>query len=212
LEEEEESESQDLTEDEAIALASEHLESIGVDDADFVYAYLDLENGVRVWSIEFNADGHEYEFYVNVLTGDFLKAPNAPANDSDYEPTQATTQPPTTQPVTQPPATQPVTQSPTTQPATQSPTTQPVTPSPSPQQATIPPASASPANSTTVSRDQAAGIALEFVPGTLIEVDNDFEHGRAVWYVAIRSGRYIHEVYVDQQTGEIVYHESEIDD
>ena len=67
-------------------------------------------------------------------------------------------------------------------------------------------------NGSTISRDRAAEIALALVPGTLIEVDNDFEHGRAVWYVEIRSGRHIHEIYVDQQTGEIVYHESEIDD
>lgn len=65
---------------------------------------------------------------------------------------------------------------------------------------------------TTISREQAAEIALAFMPGTLIEVDHDFEHGRTVWYVAIRSGGRIHEIYVDQQTGEIVYHESYRDD
>ena len=75
-----------------------------------------------------------------------------------------------------------------------------------------PPSSADSSSNSSISRDRAAEIALALVPGTLIEVDSDFEHGRAVWYVAIRSGRHIHEIYVDQQTGEIVYHESEIDD
>jgi uncharacterized membrane protein YkoI len=44
--------------------------------------------------------------------------------------------------------------------------------------------------------------------GTLIEVDRDTERGRAVWYVAIRSGRIVHEIYVDRATGAIVLHET----
>lgn len=191
-------EDEELTEDEAVALALEYLESIGVDDAELEYAYLDEEDGVQVWSIEFSGDGREYEFYVDVLTGEFLKSPDAYdslANATDTEETGDTT--------TQPPATQAQAEAPTTQPLAPISQQAPVAPSPAP---------ANQQNNTTISRDQAAEIALAFVPGSLIEVDNDFEHGRAVWYVAIRSGGRIHEVYVDQQTGEIVYHESEIDD
>jgi len=74
------------------------------------------------------------------------------------------------------------------------------------------PTTANPANNNDISQERAAEIALEFMPGTLIEVDNDFEHGRAVWYVSIRADGHIHEIYVDRQTGEIVLHESYLDD
>lgn len=59
-----------------------------------------------------------------------------------------------------------------------------------------------------ITREHAAEIALGLVPGgTVIDVDDDWENGRVVWYVAIRSGGSVHEVYVDVQTGEIVDHE-----
>ncbi len=59
-----------------------------------------------------------------------------------------------------------------------------------------------------ISRERAVEIAQGVASGDLIEVDNDFERGRSVWYVAIRSGNLVHEVYVDRTTGEIVLHES----
>ena len=63
-----------------------------------------------------------------------------------------------------------------------------------------------------ISYEQAVEIALSYVSGNLIEVDHDFEHGHTVWYVAIRADGFIHEIYVDVMSGEIIYHESEIDD
>jgi len=63
----------------------------------------------------------------------------------------------------------------------------------------------------TITRDRAAEIALARQPGSLIEVDTDWERGRAVWYVAIRSGGRVHEIYVDRSTGAIVLHESDSD-
>lgn len=63
------------------------------------------------------------------------------------------------------------------------------------------------------SREQAGELALALVPnGILIEIDNDFERGRAVWYVAIRDGNTVHEIYVDRENGSIVLHETYRDD
>jgi uncharacterized membrane protein YkoI len=59
-----------------------------------------------------------------------------------------------------------------------------------------------------ITRERAAEIALAVVDGTLIEVDRDVERGRAVWYVAVRQGGTVHEIYVDRSTGEIVLHET----
>jgi len=59
-----------------------------------------------------------------------------------------------------------------------------------------------------ISRERATEIALELVSGTVIEVDRDIERGRLVWYVAIREGGTVHEIYVDRSTGEIVRREA----
>ena len=64
-----------LTRAQAIERARAHLNSIGIRNATFVYAYLDWENGVRVWSIEFRYNRRDLEFYVAVSDGRFLKAP-----------------------------------------------------------------------------------------------------------------------------------------
>ena len=60
----------------AVELARDHLVSIGVTTARFDYVYLDLEGNTWVWSVEFDGQGRSYEFYVDVNTGAFLKAPN----------------------------------------------------------------------------------------------------------------------------------------
>ncbi len=59
-----------------------------------------------------------------------------------------------------------------------------------------------------ISSNTAIQIAKNLVSGDLVEVDRDVERGRAVWYVAIRSGSTVHEIYIDMETGEIVLHET----
>jgi len=76
----------------AVELAHEHLSAIGVQQARFDYVYMDRENGVWVWSVEFDGPGRSYEFYVDVNTGRFLKAPQT----SGASNTPATTPPTTT--------------------------------------------------------------------------------------------------------------------
>ena len=61
----------------AVELARDHLISIGVTNARFDYVYMDREGGTWVWSVEFDGSGRSYEFYVNVETGAFLKAPQS---------------------------------------------------------------------------------------------------------------------------------------
>ena len=63
----------------AVELARDHLISIGVEHARFDYVYMDIENGVWVWSVEFDGQGREFEFYVDVNTGAFLQAPSGTA-------------------------------------------------------------------------------------------------------------------------------------
>ena len=59
----------------AVELAGEHLASIGVTHAWFDYVYMDRERGRWVWSVEFDSHRGDYEFYIDVNTGEFLKAP-----------------------------------------------------------------------------------------------------------------------------------------
>jgi len=59
----------------AVELARDHLISIGVTSARFDYVYMDREANTWVWSVEFDGQGTSFEFYVDVNTGVFLKAP-----------------------------------------------------------------------------------------------------------------------------------------
>ena len=195
---------QDITREAAIQLAEAHLAEIGITGARLEYANLTIENGRQVWDIEFEQGGRDLEFYVDVETGEFLKAPVA--QSTTPAPTAPT--PTTPAPATNAPA--PSKQAPATNtpaPSAPAPTTPaPSTPAPAP--STPAPTPSAPAT-TGVTRDEAARIAMGVVPnGTLIEVDRDMERGRAVWYVAIRVGNRVHEVYVDMENGNIILHES----
>ena len=59
----------------AVELARAHLDAMGVTGARFDYVYMDFERGTWVWSVEFDSRGRDFEFYVDVHTGAFLKAP-----------------------------------------------------------------------------------------------------------------------------------------
>jgi len=61
--------------EQAIELANNHLLSIGISNASLAYAYSDNDEGIQVWSIEFVANGVDYEFYVRKDNGSFVKAP-----------------------------------------------------------------------------------------------------------------------------------------
>ena len=75
----------------AVELARDHLISIGVTSARFDYVYMDREGNTWVWSVEFDGQGRSFEFYVDVNTGAFLKAPQ-------ISPAPMPTVPPTTTP------------------------------------------------------------------------------------------------------------------
>ena len=65
-----------ISSDWAVELAFDHLEAIGIRDAAFGYIYMDREQGRWVWSVELRHAGRALEFYIDVQTGEFLKAPN----------------------------------------------------------------------------------------------------------------------------------------
>jgi uncharacterized membrane protein YkoI len=64
-----------ITQEEAIALAETHLIGMGITSARLDNATLDVENGIQVWSVEFEVADIDYEFYIDVATGEFLRAP-----------------------------------------------------------------------------------------------------------------------------------------
>ena len=61
--------------DQAIDIAVNHLREIGINNANFAYAYSDNNDGVQVWSIEFTYNGNDLEFYVRKDNGELVKAP-----------------------------------------------------------------------------------------------------------------------------------------
>jgi len=64
-----------LSQQAAIQLAIDHLESLGIVGATLDRAELELENGTQVWDIDFIVGGAEYEFYIDSETGEMLRAP-----------------------------------------------------------------------------------------------------------------------------------------
>jgi len=71
-----------LTAEQAVDIAKQHLASIGITNATLFYSYSDIEGGIPVWSIEFKYNGRGLEFYVVKATGDLLKYPMASNNSS----------------------------------------------------------------------------------------------------------------------------------
>jgi len=69
-------------------------------------------------------------------------------------------------------------------------------------------------STTAISQQRAGQIALNATPGRgiLIEVDHDWHRGRPAWWAEVRSGNFIHEFYIDVQTGAILQHEIEFND
>ena len=65
---------------------------------------------------------------------------------------------------------------------------------------------------TGISSQRAGEIALAIVPGQLVEVERDWENGRAAWWVEIRHEGMVHEFYIDTVTGAVLQHEFEMDD
>ncbi|MCL2559693.1 MAG: M56 family metallopeptidase [Turicibacter sp.] len=65
---------------------------------------------------------------------------------------------------------------------------------------------------TEISSDEAVRIAMAVAPGSLVEVERDWENGRPAWWVDIRHNGMVHEFYIDMETGTILQHEVELDD
>ena len=180
--------SEDLTAEEAIELAREHLAAIGITNATLVYSYSDIENGVSVWSIEFRYNGRDLEFYVARATGDLLKYPTAINNNSNNGNDASTAEAVMLAPNPVP------------------------SPEPSPTPAPAPTPAATTASTETISRERAGEIALNVSGGRLVEVSRDSWHGHPAWWVETRANGRVHEFYICMETGSILEHECEIDD
>jgi len=59
----------------AVELSRDFLVANGVTNAWFDYVYMDVEQGVWVWSVEFDGPGRSFEFYVNLNSGAFVQTP-----------------------------------------------------------------------------------------------------------------------------------------
>ena len=66
--------------------------------------------------------------------------------------------------------------------------------------------------STGISSEEAGQIALNFSGGRLVEVSRDSWRGQPAWWVETRANGRVHEFYISAETGDILEHESEIDD
>ena len=214
-----------LTAEEAISLAREHLSTIGITDATLVYSYSDTEDGIAVWSIEFRYNGRDLEFYVVKASGEFLKSPAATNNNNDNNNSGSGN-------------------------GNNNNNgnhhnngggncnsgncgnnnnnnnggnnnnnnggnnnnnnsggnnnnnnnngggnNNNNTPA-----------------ATEISRERAGEIALAIAPGRLVEVSRDWERGRPAWWVEIRHEGMVHEFYIDMETGAVLQHEVEVDD
>ena len=70
-----------ITMEDAIDIAQDYLESNDLTGATLTSAYLSMENDVEVWNIEFDLGGTNYEFHINVLTGELLLTPELSDED-----------------------------------------------------------------------------------------------------------------------------------
>ena len=180
----------------AVELARDHLISIGVTNARFDYVYMDRENGVWVWSVEFDGQGRDYDFYVDVNTGAFLKAPSGTAAPPAAVPSPSPQASPSPSPQVSP--------SPSPRPSPQ------VSPSPSPRPGTGEPGR--PVNPA-VTLERAIEIGYEELArrGHTGSFRNhsgmDLERGQWVWELLfnVQGGRLpFVEMYINVDTGAVV--------
>lgn len=197
--------SENLTSEEAIEIAREHLATIGITNATLVYSYSDVENGTAVWSIEFRYSGRDLEFYVVKATGDFLKYPATVNNNSN-----------TSSDVISVPTPTPASTSTPASPEKNSSSSSNSNNSSSNNSSSSSLSSNRPANPA-ISRERAIEIANEHLASnghttaTLLGAKMDFEYGRWVWEVEFRYGRGEIEFYICVNDGSIVKFEVDID-
>lgn len=189
--------SQHIGEDEAKRIALNHA---GLQESDVtrLRIKLDEEDGMVIYEVEFHANGYEYDYEIDAVSGRII--------DCDKELDDVTLN----------------TEGATSVPATATPTPSAVTPTPSaatltPSAATPTPASATPTPSAYIGKERAKQIALAHAGFTASQVSGlhaefDYEHGRAVYEVEFHANGYEYEYEIDARTGEIIDFDSEYDD
>lgn len=184
---------QEVSEQQAKEIAFEHA-GVGEGDVSALEVHRDLENGREVYSVEFHANGKEYEYDVRISDGEIVQSSQEamrPQEAQEQTSTEAAQQ--TTENAQQP-----------TEAAAQ-----PTEPSNSGSNA---PSS----GKTAVTADEARSIALQHAGVTesdlrFIQVKEDYEDGIAVYEVEFYAGNQEYDYDIVKATGEILKYDYDVD-
>ncbi len=177
---------QEVSEQQAKQIAFEHA-GVGEGDVSALEIHRDLENGREVYSVEFHANGKEYEYDVRISDGEIVQSSQESIGRQESQ----------TQPVTQ-----------TAQQSTE-PVAQPTEASGS--------GTAAPAKEQgAVTADEARAIALQHAGVAesdlrFIQVKEDYEDGVAVYEVEFYAGNQEYDYDIVKATGEILKYDYDVD-
>ncbi len=177
---------QEVSEQQAKQIAFEHA-GVGEGDVSALEIHRDLENGREVYSVEFHANGKEYEYDVRISDGEIVQSSQESIGRQESQ----------TQPVTQ-----------TAQQSTE-PVAQPTEASGS--------GTAAPAKEQgVVTADEARAIALQHAGVAesdlrFIQVKEDYEDGVAVYEVEFYAGNQEYDYDIVKATGEILKYDYDVD-
>ncbi|MFR8012363.1 MAG: PepSY domain-containing protein [Clostridia bacterium] len=177
---------QEVSEQQAKQIAFEHA-GVGEGDVSALEIHRDLENGREVYSVEFHANGKEYEYDVRISDGEIVQSSQESIGRQESQ----------TQPVTQ-----------TAQQSTE-PVAQPTEASGS--------GTAAPAKEQgAVTADEARAIALQHAGVAesdlrFIQVKEDYEDGVAVYKVEFYAGNQEYDYDIVKATGEILKYDYDVD-
>lgn len=177
---------QEVSEQQAKEIAFEHA-GVGEGDVSALEVHRDLENGREVYSVEFHANGKEYEYDVRISDGEIVQSSQESIGRQESQ----------TQPVAQ-----------TAQQATE-PVAQPTEASGS--------GTAAPSKEQgAVTSDEARTIALQHAGVTesdlrFIQVKEDYENGVPVYEVEFYAGNQEYDYDIVKATGEILKYDYDVD-
>lgn len=177
---------QEVSEQQAKQIAFEHA-GVGEGDVSALEIHRDLENGREVYSVEFHANGKEYEYDVRISDGEIVQSSQESIGRQESQ----------TQPVTQ-------TAQQSTEPVAQ------------PTEASGSGTAAPDKEQGAVTADEARAIALQHAGVAesdlrFIQVKEDYEDGVAVYEVEFYAGNQEYDYDIVKATGEILKYDYDVD-
>lgn len=177
---------QEVSEQQAKQIAFEHA-GVGEGDVSALEIHRDLENGREVYSVEFHANGKEYEYDVRISDGEIVQSSQESIGRQESQ----------TQPVTQ-------TAQQSTEPVAQ------------PAEASGSGTAAPDKEQGAVTADEARAIALQHAGVAesdlrFIQVKEDYEDGVAVYEVEFYAGNQEYDYDIVKATGEILKYDYDVD-